>query len=158
MIPRGLHFQLLIAVKRLANRPAADEVDDRQQDDRAEQRKQEVGARNRRWYRATDVATAEDQAGNNRADDADDDVKKMPCWASVRMTRLASQPTDTADDEPNDDPMMRSLLFVAASFERRPSGIKTHDARMIVPDKERLLSSADSVTDTQGPGPLPAGP
>ncbi len=35
---------------------------------------------------------ADEPATQQRADDTDDDVEQDPCWPSVRITRLASQP------------------------------------------------------------------
>ena len=98
-------------VGRLADRPAANEVDDRQQDDRAEQRIEEGLDGDRRLLMLPPPKIRPAMTAPTMPTTM---FSMMPCWASVRMIRLASQPHNTADDQPNDDTHERSLLFVAA--------------------------------------------
>ena len=66
-------------------------------------------------------------------------LSRMPCWPSVRITRLASQPTIPPMTIQIRNPVIRvSLLFVAAL--RVPSGIKTRDARVLFRINNRLSS------------------
>ena len=85
---------------RLADRAAANEVDDRQQDDRAEQRIEEALDGDRVVERR---AAAEQETGDRRADDADDDVEK-DALLSIGAHDHAGQPAANAtDDQPDDE-------------------------------------------------------
>lgn len=77
---------------------AGEQVDDRQQDHRTDQREQE-GAEGDRFV----DAAAEQPAGNQRADDADHDVED-DALLGIALHDDAGQPAyDAADDQPDDD-------------------------------------------------------
>src|SRR5688500_5989659 len=89
--------------ERLPHAAATEEVDDREQDDRAEQG-DEQGAEVERSAQEVAAADqrAEQQAAQERADDADDDVQE-DALLGVRTHDDAGQPADdTAHDECND--------------------------------------------------------
>src|SRR5687768_4166440 len=85
---------------RLADRAPANEIDDREQDDRAKERPKNVGQVQRVRI---DGAAADDQAGDNGANDADNDIHQ-DTLLGVSAHDEAGEPTDnTADDDPNDE-------------------------------------------------------
>ena len=68
------------------------------------------------------------QAGDNGADDADDNVEN-DALLSVSAHDHAGEPAqDTTDDEPNDEYPLRSSCSWPPVRRAAPSGIKTRDA------------------------------
>ena len=83
----------------LAHGAAPNQVDDGEQDDRADERDQDGGEVERA---AVDRRAAEQEAADQRADDADDDIQDRTLLR-VRSHDHAREPTDQrADQQPND--------------------------------------------------------
>ena len=129
---RGGHWpplQNITAARVSAHAAAAEQVHDRQQDDRADQRDDEAhDAQLAAVDRRRAQHRADQQTADESADDADDDVEDDPLLA-IGAHDQAGEPThDAADDQPDDDshgvcssvvravaPRVRSLRWTAVT-------------------------------------------
>ena len=84
-------------MRRLADAAATHEVHDREQHDRTQQRNQERGQRQRC---AVDRTTRQDQAADERADDADDDVQENALLRVVRIVSIAESGENAGSPNP----------------------------------------------------------
>src|SRR5579884_2174266 len=117
----------------------ADQVDDRKQHDRADQRVEKALDPNS----LVDVHAAE-QPRDERADDADDDVED-DSLLGVGSHDQAGEPSDNAaDDQPDDDVHEASLLVPRPSATRAVavSASKTCDARLLFRKRKDLSRSS----------------
>jgi uncharacterized protein YggE len=98
--PRGSPARpsLISLGSRLADRASADQVDDREKNDRSKQRIEERFDRDR----LIDAA-AEQKPGDDRSDDADDDVEDDALLSVGSHDEARKPATNTANDQPDDN-------------------------------------------------------
>src|SRR5262245_11088501 len=117
-MPGGLpSFRVLFGC--LTHAAAANEVHDRKQDNGAKQRPEEG------FYRQAlvDVALAEHKAREDSTDDANDDVHEDTLLGIGPHDQAGKPTNDAADNEPNDNTHLRSLLFWSPRKRGVPHGI-----------------------------------
>ena len=105
------------ADKGFPDRPAAEQGDDREQDDRADQRIEESLDRDR-----VVEAPAEQKAGDDRADDSDDDVEDDALLGVGPHDKARKPAANASDNQPDDDTHERFLLFCGG---RRARGCRS---------------------------------